>query len=70
MDGSLKSEDILMQLRDKLTKDGVKLWLEPYYKELTGSSHEHLKVIPAIHCFLIQLSTFVTSNLKRSILRQ
>lgn len=39
-----EKDDFLIQIRDKLRKDGVKLWLKPYYNEENGSSDEHIKV--------------------------
>lgn len=32
----LKSEDILSQVKDKLNKNNIKLWLEPYYCDNKG----------------------------------
>ncbi|RZC43159.1 NEDD8 ultimate buster 1-like [Asbolus verrucosus] len=39
----LQKEDVLMQIRDKLRKENVKLWLQPYYSDLTGPSYSDLK---------------------------
>ncbi|KAJ8984421.1 hypothetical protein NQ317_012484 [Molorchus minor] len=33
MNSELEKQDILIQIRDKLRKDGIKLWLQPYYAE-------------------------------------
>lgn len=44
MDVSLQIEDVHIQIKDKLQKDGVKLWLPPYYVENVGSSKDDLKV--------------------------
>lgn len=40
----LHKEDVLMQIRDILRKNNVKLWLQPYYSELKGPSHTDLQV--------------------------
>lgn len=32
----MEKEDFLIQIRDKLRKDGIKLWLPPYYSQTTG----------------------------------
>ncbi|XP_045479093.1 NEDD8 ultimate buster 1-like isoform X2 [Harmonia axyridis] len=39
----LKREDVLMQIREKLRNDKIKLWLEPYYNKTKGSVEEELK---------------------------
>jgi hypothetical protein len=41
----LHKEDVLMQIRDKLRKNNVKLWLQPYYSELKGPSHTDLQTL-------------------------
>lgn len=48
MDKSLKVEDVIIQIRDKLHKDGVKLWLEPYFHETKGVSETDMKVFVII----------------------
>lgn len=40
----LQKEDQKIQICDKLRKDNVKLWLQPYYSDLTGPSFVDLKV--------------------------
>ncbi|CAH0561061.1 unnamed protein product [Brassicogethes aeneus] len=35
---SIEKEDFTIQIRDKLRKDGVKLWLAPYYNDTTCAS--------------------------------
>ncbi|XP_076255328.1 NEDD8 ultimate buster 1-like [Rhynchophorus ferrugineus] len=45
MGNSPEKDDFLIQIRDKLRKDGVKLWLKPYYNEENGSSEEHIKAL-------------------------
>lgn len=44
METNLKVEDVFIQIRDKLNKDSVKLWLPPYYTKVTGICVEELKV--------------------------
>lgn len=39
-----EKEDLLIQIRDKLRKDGIKLWLSPYYTEIGGVSEVELSV--------------------------
>ena len=41
---NLQKEDIILQIRDLLRKNNVKLWLPPYYNEKSGSSQDDLKV--------------------------
>lgn len=50
----LQIEDVFIQVRDKLQKDGVKLWLPPYYNEATGASESDLQVLA--HEFSDQLN--------------
>lgn len=45
---SLEKENYLIQIRDKLRKDDVKLWLPPYTIDSTNISEDHLKVIKKI----------------------
>ncbi|XP_063904141.1 NEDD8 ultimate buster 1-like [Zophobas morio] len=40
---NLQKEDIILQIRDLLRKNNVKLWLPPYYNEKSGSSQDDLK---------------------------
>lgn len=42
-DPELQNDNILIQIRDKLLKDGVKLWLEPYYSQ-NESCEQELRV--------------------------
>lgn len=44
MDVSLQIEDVCMQVKDKLQKEGVKLWLPPYYVENKGRSEDVMQV--------------------------
>lgn len=44
MDPTAESEDVVIQVKDKLQRDGVKLWLPPYHVENNGSSEDALKV--------------------------
>lgn len=41
---SLEKEDCLIQVRDKLRRDGIKLWLSPYYLQESGSSMADIQV--------------------------
>ncbi|XP_060530872.1 NEDD8 ultimate buster 1-like [Cylas formicarius] len=43
MDNCTQKEDFLIQIRDKLRKDGVKLWQFPYYIETMGVSDIDIK---------------------------
>ncbi|XP_071455442.1 NEDD8 ultimate buster 1-like [Hetaerina americana] len=43
MNSNLRHEDILMKVRNKLNLDSIKLWLQPYYIEGTGSNEDTLK---------------------------
>lgn len=40
----LEKENYLIQIRDKLRKDGVKLWLPPYMIDSAITSEECVKV--------------------------
>nr|CAI5842294.1 unnamed protein product [Callosobruchus analis] len=42
MNSYQEKEDVLLQIRDKLKKDGIKLWLSPYYTSENKSSEEHI----------------------------
>lgn len=42
MSEELEIEDALLQIRNKLQADGIKLWLPPYYKD--GPCNEELEV--------------------------
>lgn len=44
MDLTLQIEDVFIQVKDKLQKDCVKLWLPPYYFENKGPSEDAIKV--------------------------
>lgn len=55
MDSNLKIEDVFMQIRDKLNKDGIKLWLEPYYSEKSGSSESDLKRLAEEYATILNL---------------
>ncbi|GJQ65640.1 hypothetical protein Trydic_g7730 [Trypoxylus dichotomus] len=39
----METEDIFIQIRDKLHKDNIKLWLPPYYDSSVGSEVEEIK---------------------------
>lgn len=41
---SLEKEDCLIQIRDKLRRDAIKLWLSPYYLQETGTSMPDIQV--------------------------
>lgn len=41
---SLEKENYLIQIRDKLRKDEVKLWLPPYMNDSTKPAEELVKV--------------------------
>ncbi|XP_065159726.1 NEDD8 ultimate buster 1-like [Atheta coriaria] len=45
MDNTLRSEDVFIQIRDKLQKDGIKLWLPPYFEEKTGASNKDIEAL-------------------------
>lgn len=38
----LSHESVLVQVKDALTRDGIKLWLPPYYIELDANEDEML----------------------------
>lgn len=40
----LQKEDCLIQIRDKLRKDGIKLWLPPYVTSSNNSSKDDIHV--------------------------
>ncbi|XP_028146544.1 NEDD8 ultimate buster 1 [Diabrotica virgifera virgifera] len=40
MSNTLKKEDYLIQIRDKLRRDGIKLWLPPYFKGSNASEDD------------------------------
>lgn len=56
MDNTLRSEDVFIQIRDKLQKDGIKLWLPPYFEEKTGASNKDIEVITTNFKNLIYLT--------------
>lgn len=41
---SLEKENYLIQIRDKLRKDGIKLWLPPYMIDSSKIAEDHIKV--------------------------
>lgn len=41
---SLEKENYLIQIRDKLRKDGIKLWLSPYTEDSKRYSEVNIKV--------------------------
>ncbi|KAK7873540.1 hypothetical protein R5R35_008789 [Gryllus longicercus] len=43
MNSDLRAEDILVQVREKLNSDQVKLWLPPYYTEGSGRCEEEIE---------------------------
>lgn len=60
MDYNMKTEDTFIQVRDKLQKEGIKLWLAPYYCTNVGSAENELhvctKLIKKIRiCFILIL---------------
>ncbi|CAH1183807.1 unnamed protein product [Ceutorhynchus assimilis] len=73
----VEKEDLLIQIRDKLRKDNIKLWLLPYYSETDGVSEANIinlsKTIgeslksPPEQCRLIikELQTNSLENLKQ-----
>jgi hypothetical protein len=38
----LSHESVLVQIKDALTRDGIKLWLSPYYLEMESNESEML----------------------------
>jgi hypothetical protein len=44
MSSDLRSEGILMQIREKLNEDHVKLWLPPFLMEDGGTCEEEMQV--------------------------
>ncbi|KAF5282197.1 hypothetical protein FQR65_LT02894 [Abscondita terminalis] len=75
MDG-LKNDNVIIQVRDKLQKDGVKLWLSPYYST-TGPSttdlnrlaqnYSDILELPYESCYaaICELQTFALDKLKQ-----
>ncbi|XP_022906282.2 NEDD8 ultimate buster 1-like [Onthophagus taurus] len=55
MDNSLKIEDVFIQIRDKLQKESVKLWLLPYYDSQKGPSEDDLQRLAADYARTLQL---------------
>ncbi|KAL3266981.1 hypothetical protein HHI36_011129 [Cryptolaemus montrouzieri] len=43
MNANLKKEDVLIQIREKLRSEQIKLWLDPYYTQTKGPQEEELK---------------------------
>lgn len=43
MSSGLKIDNVYIQVRDILQKDGIKLWQDPYYTT-TGPSYDELEV--------------------------
>lgn len=41
---SLEKENYLIQIRDKLRKDAVKLWMAPFMTDSAKISEDHIKV--------------------------
>ncbi|XP_017786939.1 PREDICTED: NEDD8 ultimate buster 1-like [Nicrophorus vespilloides] len=50
MMGSLKIEDVFIQVRDKLQRDGIKLWLSPYFNDPIGPSQEDIESLAKDYC--------------------
>ena len=44
MSSDLKAEGILIQIKEKLNEENVKLWLPPYYTEDGESCDEEMQV--------------------------
>lgn len=47
MSSELHIDNVFIQVRDKLQKDGVKLWQEPYYLS-NGASVSDLQVLKCL----------------------
>lgn len=45
MNVDFESDDAVIQIRNKLQIDKIKLWLPPYYVDTSGSCHEELQVL-------------------------
>lgn len=63
----MEKEDFLIQIRDKLRKDGIKLWLPPYYSQTTGISELEIIVrsfIPFV-CNIRSMQLF--QNLSKTV---
>lgn len=63
----MEKEDFLIQIRDKLRKDGIKLWLPPYYSQTTGFSELEIIVSPIKPLFLNMESMQRFQNLCKTI---
>ncbi|CAH1111063.1 unnamed protein product [Psylliodes chrysocephalus] len=81
MSSQLEKDDHLIQIRDKLRKDGIKLWLPPYFQESKSSESEIKKLsadfsrelkIPTEVCLEIitELQASSLENLKQKNLFQ
>ncbi|CAG9859185.1 unnamed protein product [Phyllotreta striolata] len=81
MTSNLEKEDYLIQIRDKLRKDGIKLWLPPYFQDSQSSatdikilSEDYRKIlnIPPNLCeeIIIELQLNSLENLKQKNLFQ
>lgn len=64
---SLEKEHYLIQIRDKLRKDDVKLWLPPYTIDSTKFSEDHLKVIKKFQLMNPTKNNFFFRNYRRVI---
>ncbi|KRT81584.1 Ubiquitin [Oryctes borbonicus] len=56
MDRNIETEDIFIQIRDKLHKDTIKLWLPPYYNSVTGPEVEEIKQLAMNYSTSLNLS--------------
>ncbi|XP_072397849.1 NEDD8 ultimate buster 1-like isoform X2 [Diabrotica undecimpunctata] len=76
MTNTLRKEDYLIQIRDKLRRDGIKLWLPPYFKGSNASEDDiknlsedfskHLNIPPDICQEIIKdLQNNALENLKQ-----
>lgn len=48
MSSELQDDNVFIQIRDKLQKDGIKLWLEPYFLPSSQSAEIELRVIDKV----------------------
>ncbi|KAJ8927192.1 hypothetical protein NQ314_020468 [Rhamnusium bicolor] len=55
MNSQLEKEDFLIQIRDKLRKDGVKLWLPPYLNDSKKCSVEDVKKLSQEYCDVLKI---------------
>lgn len=57
----LEKEDCTIQIRDKLRKEGVKLWLPPYLKNSNESSEDDIMVnIQNMAIFILFIFTILS----------